>query len=402
MVPSFVRSSFVRSSRTRSPLRRLGRLASALAIALGATLPAPPADAATAEETERTRTRMREIFTSMQLLLPLSVTGGFDDAAQRERVTRALEALAGDADLLAAHAGEHDPARRYLGRSLASDARNALERFQEGRTDSAAFLVQQATENCIACHTKLRSPEDSPLTPTFVDSSALAALRPEERARLQIATRQFDDALTTLEGLFTDPKVHPAAMLGPLTDYLLIALRVQGDFERPVPVLERFAKRPDLWVQLRGDVEQWIRDLRDLRKLAEGPAELSTARRLIEDARAQQPLGADQRHLVRYVMASGMLHRWLEAGDHPPAEQGEAWYLLGAAELQTGDTFWLSQTDFYLETAIRQAPGTPAAQRAYELLEAETIASFTGAAGVDLPTSVGQRLAELRKLAEKR
>ncbi|MCL4684975.1 hypothetical protein KJ059_09525 [Myxococcota bacterium] len=367
-------------------------------------VPAPMSRAADAPEPDAdpTRTRMREIFTSMQFLLPLAVRGGFDDPGVREKLTRALESLAADAELLARHAGEEDPARRFLGRSLAADARNALERFREGRSDSAAFLVQQASENCVACHTKLQSPGDSPITEKFVDESALAALRPEERARLLLATRQFDEALTTLETLFQTTEMHPSAMLGPLTDYLVTAIRVKGDYDRPVPVLERFARRPDLWLQLRRDVEHWIQDLRTLRPLAESPPDLATPRRLVEEARSLDPFGSDQRPLVRFIIASSLLHRWLADPTHSAGEQAEAFTLLGISELRIDDTFWLSQADFYLETAIRRAPGTPTAMRAYELLEAATITSYTGAAGVDLPESVRVRLAELRKLAEPR
>lgn len=357
---------------------------------------APPGFAS--EEME-TRARMRELFASMQVLLPLSTDGGFGGSETRAAVTKALEKLAANAELLAQHAGEQDPARQFLGRSLAADARNALERYREGQVESAAFLVQQASENCIACHSKLPSPGDSPIAADFVSASALANLRPEERARLQIATRQFDEALTTLEGLFEDPSVHPSAMLGPLTDYLLVAVRVKGDYDRPVPVLERFAKRSDLWVQLRGDVEQWIRDLRELRSSRESAPSPKAARQLIEGARRGEPFAPDQRALVRYIVASSLLHRWLQQRDHPAVEQSEAWELLGLCELQTADSFWVSQAEFYLETSIRRAPGSPAARRAYELLEAEMIEAFTGAAGAELPASVAARLTELRAIA---
>ncbi len=368
-------------------------------LALLAGLGAPAARGA---DDAQTRAQMRELFAAMQLLLPLSADGDLAAPDERARVTRALEALASHAELLAAHAGESDPARRYLGRSLASDARNALERYREGRTDSAAFLIQQATENCIACHGKLRSPGDSPVATHFVDAGVLAKLPPEERARLQIATRQFDAAMTTLEGLFAEPSVHPSTMLGPLTDYLTVAVRVKGDYDRPLPVLERFAKRQDLWLQLRADVEQWMRDLRELRPLRDEVPSLATARRLVEEARSGGPFAPDERSLVRTLVASSILHRWLAGGGHPAAEQSEAWGLLGACELRTGDTFWLSQAEFYLETAIRSAPGSTPARRAYKLLEAETIESYTGAAGADLPPALAAHLAELRKLAEGR
>jgi hypothetical protein len=375
----------------RTTIRWHGPALAGLALSLAMPGPVRAAD--------ETRARMREIFESMRVLLPLS-TSAEDLGAPEHRgaVTRALETLAAQADALGQHAGAGDAGRRYLGRNLAEDARNALDRFREERYDSAAFLVQQATENCIACHTKLESRGDSPLAEQFVDQEALARLSPEERARIQIATRQFDAALATLEGILASPEIHAGAMLDPITDYLIVSIRVKGDLERPVPVLERFAKRPDLWVQLRRDVEQWIRDLRELRPLATAPPDLATARKLIQEAYAPTPFVSDRRGLVRYVVASSVLHRAIAAGGLSPAELGEAWYLLGICELQTADGFWVSQADVYLETAIRTAPKAPSAEQAYALLEAETIETYTGSSGAHVPRGLADHLAELREL----
>jgi tetratricopeptide (TPR) repeat protein len=353
----------------------------------------PEADA------QATRARMRKIFASMRVLLPLSVNDeAFAATANRPTVTKALQALADNADALAAHARTGDAGRRYLGQSLAHDARSALERYQDGRTDSAAFLVQQATENCIACHTKLASPGDSPLSTAFVEKSALAGLPPEERARMEIATRQFDDALTTLEAVFASPAIHPATLLGPLTDYLIVSIRVKGDLQRPVPVLEKLSRRDDLWMQLRQDVEQWIADLRARRATAAGPPDLPAARALMKEANELSPFATDQSGLVRYIVASSLLHRFLAGPPAPPEQQSEAWYLLGVCELRTSDTYWLSQADLYLERAIRVAPRTPSARQAYALLEAETLEGYTGTAGTHVPPSVAHRLDELRAL----
>jgi tetratricopeptide (TPR) repeat protein len=374
------------------------------ACALGlAALVAGAARGATPDEAARLRTReqMGEIFASMKLLLPLSMNPGQLAAPEhRAAVTRALEALEAHADTLAAHAASSDPARRYLGDSLAADARHALARYREGRIDSAAFLIQQATENCIACHTKLPSGQDAPVAQQFVSRSALAALPPEERARMLVATRQFDEALDVFETVFATPGIHPATMLGSLTDYLIVSIRVKDDYDRPIPVLEKFARRQDLWMQLRSDVEQWIADLRTLRPLRQAQPSLATARKLVEEANHMDPFPSDHRGLVRYIVASSLLNRFLHGHERPPAEAGEAWYLLGVTELQTGDSFWLSQADFYLETAIRTAPHAPSGRQAYALLEAETLEGYTGSSGVHVPADVSRRLAELRRLVE--
>jgi hypothetical protein len=371
-------------------------------LALGVGLLAGANSARAEDEASRTRARMGEIFESMRVLLPLSVnTERFGAADERAAVTAALEALARHADQLAEHARRDDPERRFLGRSLADDARHALDRYREGRFESAAFLVQQTTENCIACHTKLQSPGDPLRSEAFVDRSALAELPPEERARLFMATRQFDEALTTLEGVIGS-EIHPSELLLPIIDYLVVSIRVRNDYDRPLPTLEKLARRPDLWRQLRADVETWIRALRELRPLRDREPELATARRLIEEAQRLVPFPADRRGLVHYVVASSVLHRYLDAKPRTPRETGEAYYLLGVAELQIDDTFWVSQADFYLETAIRTAPKEPSADQAFALFEEATIESYTGSSGTHLPEPVARRLDELRRLVDDR
>jgi hypothetical protein len=352
-------------------------------------------------ERERTRAMMKEIFESMKVLLPLSTNDERFAAPQnRAAVLAALEGLARHSDQIARHAREDDAARRYLGSSLATDAREALERYREGRYESSAFLVQQATENCIACHTRLPSPGDSPLSERFVDRTALNALPLEERTRLLIATRQFDEALTVLEGLFANPGVNPSEMLAPLTDYLIVSVRVKGDLQRPVPVLERFAKRPDLWRSLRLDVEEWVRALKELRPVAEAPPELETARRLVEEAQRLVPYPADRRGLVHNVVASSVLHRFLETKPASKRDEAEAYYLLGVAQAQIGDLYWVPQAEFFLETSIRLAPREPFAEPAYALLEEQTLLAYTGSSGVNVPASISKHLAELRALVD--
>ena len=64
----------------------------------------------------------------------------------------------------------------------------------------------------------------------FVDQGAMEELAPESRAGLLMATRRFDDAIDTLEKLLSDPDEHPALLIAPLTDYLVLNLQVKDDF----------------------------------------------------------------------------------------------------------------------------------------------------------------------------
>lgn len=345
---------------------------------------------------------MREIFESIRVLLPLSVSAGTFGAPQhKDAVERALSALQQNADALAAHARSEDAARRYLGDSLARDAAQALERYRAGRFDGAAFQIQQTTETCVACHTKLHSKGDSPEARHFVSRTALAKLPLPDRARLEVATRQFSEASKSYEKLLADRSLHPGELLGPVVDYLIVEVRVAGDFARARHTLERFAARPDLWRHLRSDVAQWIRALRELAPLGELPPDLASARQLIERARGLVTYPADRRTLIHYLVASSILQRLLDAGPVSDRDAGEVYYLLGLCETHIGPSYWISQADLYLETAIRLAPKEPFAEEAYVVLEEETLVAYTGNSGQDLPEAVAKHLDELRRLIDR-
>jgi hypothetical protein len=281
---------------------------------------------------------------------------------------------------------------------VARDAQEVRERFDRERFDRAGYLLQQITEHCVNCHARLPDDADHPLARGFVDDTALASLSAEQRATLQIATRRFDDALDTLEGILASPD-PPALMLGPLVDYLVVSIRVRGDYDRPIGVLRRFARRDDLWEKLRRDVEFWIESLPRLRERAAGEPRLEVARAILDEARGRARVPGDHRAVAHYVVASGILERFLEGHEARDAATAEAYYHLGLIEAWIGRSYWASSAPFLLENAVRVAPGAPFAQRAYELLEEQLVLSYEGAEE-ELPADDLARLAELRALIE--
>jgi hypothetical protein len=208
-----------------------------------------------------------------------------------------------------------------------------------------------------------------------------------------------------LEGLFASPDRHPAELLEPLTRYLEVSVRVKNDVTRPQPVLARFAARPDLWGQLRGDVEMWQRALKDeeARRKTEGGSStpsLARARAWLDEAASIIRFPSDRRALALYMLASGELHQYLAS--HPDArgaEVAEAWYWLGLIESRGVADYWLSEADYYLETAIRMAPNEPPARQAFELLEEETLIGWSGSGGLHMPADVRRHLEDLRAIA---
>jgi hypothetical protein len=347
---------------------------------------------------EQTRAAMDEIFGAVRTLLPLSVQGGgFARPEHRESVRGALETLADGAAALAEHAAGGSAGVRYLARSLERDSRDALRQY-DSHPERAQFFARQAAEYCIDCHAERPSPQDSPLTQGFVDSAAFDSLSTLERADLQVATRQFDAALGTYETLFLSASVRPAELLDPLISYLTVSIRVKNDFERPRTLLRQFARRADLWQQLRSDTKAWIDALGKLQVYRDREPELAAARELIQQARAQMPSPMDRRAIVHYVTASSILHRYVDVHPAPSAKAAEAYWLLGLTECYIGRNYWVSQADFFLETAIRMAPDQKFAVDAYALLEDQTVRAFFGSGMPQLPPDVMRRLAELKAL----
>jgi tetratricopeptide (TPR) repeat protein len=351
---------------------------------------------------EEIRATMRQIFESVRTLLPLSVSdSAYADARNRDRIHPALQSLATHADVLASHGRRKDASFGYLGRHLATDARSILDSYEFGDVEQSQFLLRQLTEYCVTCHSRLPSPNDSPLAEQFVDQSALTALSLEERATLLIATRRFDEALSTLERLFASTSVHSASLLSPLTDYLIVSIRVKRDLERPIRTLETFSKRPDLWRNLRLDVTRWIADLRALAERDLSRADLDSAKRLIEESKGMIHFPGDRAALVHYVVASSILHRYAEAhAGETSRELAEAYYYLGLVESRIGRDYWISQSGMFLESSIRLAPGAPFAEKAYALLEEEIILGYSGSGGVHIPPDLEQGLDELQRLID--
>lgn len=390
--------------------RRLRAAALCAAAALAWAAPAPagtdaaPTGGGETRADKSTRHTMDQIFKSISFLLPLSLTEErFADPALREKILESLDSLARNGARLEHHGQQKDASFRFLSRSLARDTSQIRDRFAEGRVAEARYLLHQVTEDCVACHSRLPSDRSFPLGERFVTGTSIAELAPEDRAALEIATRQFDRALETLEGLIASPEVSPGTLdlRGYFDDYLELCIRVRGDLDRPTVVIETFLQRNDLSPSLRANATSWLASLRTLRQRQPLPDPIDDARALIAEAEAQSRYPNDRRALVYYIAASSVLHRVVDSQGDPGPKAGEAYYLLGLIESRIGRSFWLSQTEFFLETAIRLDPSQPYAAKAYDLLEEFIASGYTGSAGQNIPEDVQRRLDELRELINR-
>lgn len=353
------------------------------------------------QQRAETRAIMQNLFESLRAVLPLSVDrAALLDPKNAAQIRASLDALSTNASRVSHHMASRRTSMRTISRNLERDAAALSASFEAGQVERTGFLVQQITENCVVCHSRLPSPGDSPLAEHFIDQSVLRSLPAERRATLQIATRRFDDALVTLEQIIAAPS-NPALMIGPLTDYLTVSIRVKGDFQRPIQPLTEFAARERLWERLRMDVEQWLNSLPEMERRASGKATLATSRVILDDGQRIALNGGDRAALVQNITASAILERFIEGRGEDGPEVAEAYYLLGLTESLIGRNYWVTQGPVYLETAIRLAPDAQFAPDAFAMLEEQLLMSYEGSEFEELPPAEVQYLDELRQLMQE-
>jgi hypothetical protein len=351
---------------------------------------------------EKTRNIMSRFLENLKVVLPHTVEDdGLGEPDPDGETRRALQNLAADAAVLEKHTRRGTRGTRYLTRSLVSDTHEIVTEFDRRNFSRAGYLVRNVTANCVACHSRLPDPGDSPLAEHFLDAQTLTELEPYQLATLQIATRRFDDALSNIEKGLASKTDHPAVLLGPLTDYLTVSIRVKNDYERPVPVLRRFAERPDVWTRLRLDVEAWIEALPELQRRTRTAPGLATARSIITDGTAFGSVSTPSEGLVHMIAASAVLQQAIETGDLKGTDLAEAYYLMGIIESRIGRDYWLTQAPYFLESSIRRAPGAPFAREAYARLEEEIMMLYEGTDAERIPKDDAELLGELSALIDR-
>jgi hypothetical protein len=344
---------------------------------------------------------MHAFFQALASVFPWSLDAEqFQAPEHRQRIHAALQALAQHAEQLEPHGQDVPQSFGFLRRSLARSAHDAAERYTQGQYQEARFLLQGLTENCFACHSRLPNLQQFDLGQRFLAATNIERLPVPQRLKLAVATRQFDTALTTCEALLRSPDSKAADMwlMGVFEDYLKLSIRVRNDFPRAITVLTQFLERPDVPVALRDQLLSWISALKELQ--SHGPLDdaLSQARTLIETGQRRNRFPADYQGFVHFVVASSLLHRFLNSSSANTSALPEAYYLLGITETYISRTSGLSEAPFFLETAIHLDPTSAVATKAYDVLNTYILTEYTGSLGTRVPFDVQEHLDELRRL----
>ena len=150
-----------------------------------------------------TRSIMAKIFSSLTTVLPLSMNGKeFSDPKNRDKILAELRNMRDGTNALVDHTKSLDGSYEFIAKSMSRDIKDIYNWYDKGATSESRYLLQQVSENCISCHMKLPDPGHAPRMDHFFKEVSVSKLSPPEKARLQIALRQFDDALVTWEDMF--------------------------------------------------------------------------------------------------------------------------------------------------------------------------------------------------------
>jgi tetratricopeptide (TPR) repeat protein len=304
-------------------------------------------------------------------------------------------------DGLVDHTKKFEGSYGFIAKSMARDIKDIYKWYDKGATAESRYLLHQVSENCVSCHMKLPDQGQAPRMDQFFKNVAITKLSAPEKARLQVALRQFDEALATWEDMFKSwPKPSELFAIDALPEYLKVAIRVKGDAKRASAALDQLTKRGDLPKFMEREASAWKTSLQRLRpEIQRKGQELERANRIIQTAKRTMEYPMDRTGLVDYIVASSLLNQYLSQNKLVKADKtAEAYYLLGITESLIGRSTWLTQTDYYYEAAVRTAPKSKIASKAFDALEQQLLMEYSGSGGTHIPEDVQANLDELRGL----
>jgi len=346
-----------------------------------------------------TREAMHELLGALRTLLPDAVAGKLGAPDGKAQQAAALAIVGQRAQTLSTHGSPLPGGSRLLASALVEDAWRAQKFFDRGRYDSAGFLIARMVDDCTGCHSRNAAP-DAPISAGFVDTDGLEGLDTIERAEVAAATRRFDRSLSLYEEAFASPEADPEVLLAPITRYLVVALRVAREPERAAKTVAGLMKRAGTPPEVAKDLAHWHRALEATSREALKGTSVEAAIAAMERAEGLARYPADRRPLVDYLIASTRLNDLVAQPQDSPETVAELYERLGRAEFRIAQNIWQTRADLYWEAAVRLAPGSPAARRAFESLESEVRAGYTGSGGIRLPVEEADRLTLLRAMIE--
>jgi hypothetical protein len=359
-------------------------LASSVAVAEDKSRPALPQE-------------MSVVYRAFMDLQPfLSNRDKFSDPANEQRISELLKTLTSKFNEIdSLHRGPAtEPGFESTLTALNDMLADAKNRFAEGKKGYALWRLKTTSNYCISCHTRHE------VEMSFYDSSdSIEKMEPIERGELYLASRQFEKAKRTFLDVVYDQKDPNGRRMEALREWLVIEVRVSPDPREALTELEKIKKKVALAPYEADEIQEWIISLR--RWENEGPLvvdKLAKAENLVRQGLGGPDPLRGRKGTVELLRATALLHS-LKEDKIAPEKRAKVLYLLGLAYSELPFFFADELPELFLESCIREFPGTETAQRAFSLYKEIVTLGFTGSGGVRVPDDIEAELTELRNLA---
>jgi len=363
----------------------------------------PQAWAAEVKQTE-TKELMGKFLTHMEALKSYLVSEvKFSDPKNYSEIDSHLKDLA-----TLAKKATHDPRLQLPGyrisRQVLEDHIVETERvYRVGNKSYARWMLGSTLSICMSCHTLI--PTVSRKIKDFETSTSLST--PFDQAEFLFATRAFDNAKEIYEKTilnYPEGNINSDQAETALERMITYFARVQRDPEAAVQALEKYQKNRKLPVFLKEDIKAWLKAFKDWKKeptldpnFAGDAQVVDFAKKNLDPKVAGYVMTADNPRAATYLKVSGILYQYLQQHPHSPVTP-EILYWLAICDKGLNNNFFYSLGDVYLRECITKFSQSPTAQKCYEEYEAETIVSYSGSGGTDLPDDVKKELGRLRAL----
>ena len=342
---------------------------------------------------------MRAIFARISYLIPLS----FDQQKFSDKTDNAvqiqIDALGKSSADLELLGTKHGDDFHYLAKNLHQDIKDVKKYYDEGRYRQSAFILQNLTENCFACHSKYENHQKTPSPEHFYKALGFSSLPADEKARILVITRQFDAAQKAYEQLLLKELNKSFSVLEPaIEQYLAISVGVLRDYDTPLACFEKLIEADHLDISTASILKGWIGDLKLLKtEKSFAGQDLQVLEKLIAKAKLKTDHMHDKRGLVYWTAIKSLLNH-LSRQKFPPKVETDIYYWLGVTATMFEHSFWIAQMPFYLEKSIRLAPNYETALRAFTLLEKNITLGYTGSGGTFIPYEEKEKINNLRTL----
>jgi len=344
---------------------------------------------------------MHTFEAEMAKLRPYLVSDeAFQDPKALEKIDRALKSLEKQLNVKKPKGIEDNPGFRVTFDLMAHHIRQARRSFDRRQLSNARQRLAATGNFCMTCHTQTPESANAFIGPFGEDPKLKSPTL--VNAEFLFITRRFDQALDRMNELirkYPKSSLRADQLMDVYRRKLAIFARVQRNPKAAIENFKTDLANKEIPMDVRRNVEGWIKYLEAWQIEKEDPAQLNTAKlmefvkRRIPEEQLRKIAPADP-DIVANLRLSGLLYERLLNEPESPFAQEILYYLAGI-ERQLSPLYWYSLSDSYLRECVRRFPKRPLTKTCYDTLESHLRARYLGDGKTD--EDVQNQLSELKQ-----